>query len=84
MKRLPTSSYKHPTAKPPTLYEKLLRRCTKPGDTILDLFAGSGTSIIAAEQLKRRVFAIEQEPTLVDVILERYKELTGKEGVLCK
>lgn len=84
VKRLPTSSYSHPTAKPPTLYDKLLRRCTKPGDIILDLFAGSGTSIISAEQLKRRVFAIEQEPLFVDVILERYAQLTGKEAILCK
>lgn len=84
VKRLPTASYSHPTAKPPTLYEKLLRRCTKPGDLILDLFAGSGTSIIAAEQLKRRVFAMEQEPLFVDVIIDRYQELTGKEAILCK
>lgn len=84
VKRLPTSSYSHPTSKPPTLYDKLLRRCTKPGDIILDLFAGSGTSIISAEQLKRRVFAIEQEPLFVDVILERYAQLTGKEAILCK
>lgn len=84
VKRLPTASYSHPTSKPPTLYEKLLRRCTKPGDHILDLFAGSGTSIIAAEQLKRRVFAVEQEPLFVDVIIDRFQELTGKEAILCK
>lgn len=79
VKRLAGHEYEHPTQKPPTLYEKLLRRCTKPGDVILDLFAGSGTTIIAAEQMRRRVFAVEQEPIFVDVIIKRFQELTGKE-----
>jgi len=79
VKRLAGHEYEHPTQKPPTLYEKLLRRCTKPGDIILDLFAGSGTTIIAAEQMRRIVFAIEQEPIFMDVIIKRYQELTGKE-----
>jgi DNA modification methylase len=48
-KRLPSTEYEHPTQKPPTVYEKALRRCTKPGDTVLDVFGGSGTTLIACE-----------------------------------
>lgn len=84
VKRLPAQSYVHATQKDPTLYEKLLRRCTKPGDNILDLFSGSGTTIIAGEQLKRKVFAIEQEPIFIDVAIQRFKDLTGREAILCK
>jgi len=79
-KRLPTTEYEHPTQKPPTVYEKSLRRCTKPGDMVLDVFGGSGTTLIACEQLKRRAFLCELEPIFCDVIINRYKELTGKEA----
>lgn len=75
--RLPASEYQHPTMKPPTLYEKALRRCTKPGDYILDLFGGSGSQLIAAEQLKRQALLVEQDPIFVDLILLRYERLTG-------
>jgi len=75
--RLPANEYLHPTMKPPTLYEKALRRCTNIGDYILDLFGGSGSQLIAAEQLKRRALLIEKDPVFVDVILHRYEQLTG-------
>lgn len=77
-KRLPANSYEHPTQKPPTVYEKALRRLTKPGDAVLDVFGGSGTTLIACEQLKRRAFLCEQEPIFCDVIIKRFQELTGK------
>lgn len=80
-RRIPTTEYEHPTQKPPSVYEKALRRCTKPGDIVLDLFGGSGTSLIACEQLKRRAFLCELEPIFCDVIIKRFKELTGKEAV---
>lgn len=79
VKRLPGQDYEHPTQKPPSLHEKALRRCTKPGDTVLDLFAGSGSTLVACEQLKRRAFLCEIEPIFCDVIVNRYKKLTGKE-----
>lgn len=79
-KRLPTTDYEHPTQKPPTVYEKSLRRCTKPGDTVLDVFGGSGTTLVACEQLRRRAFLCELEPIFCDVIVKRYQELTGKEA----
>jgi DNA modification methylase len=79
-KRLPTLSYEHPTEKPPTLHEKALRRCTRIGDRVLDLFGGSGSTLIACEMLKRRCIVAEIEPIFCDLIIKRYKNLTGKEA----
>lgn len=75
--RLPAGEYQHPTMKSPTLYEKALRRCTRIGDGVLDLFAGSGSQLIACEQLKRRALLVEKDPVFVDLILLRYEQLTG-------
>lgn len=83
-KRLPSQDYEHPTEKPPTLHEKALRRCTKPGDIVLDLFGGSGSTLIACEQLKRRAYLSEIEPIFCDLIIKRFEKLTGKEAKLCK
>jgi DNA modification methylase len=80
VKRLNGADYQHPTEKPPTLYEKALRRCTKPGDIILDLFAGSGSLLVACEQLKRSAYLIEREPIFVDLIVHRYEKLTGQKA----
>lgn len=77
VKRLPAMEYEHPTEKPPTLHEKALRRCTKHGDIILDLFGGSGSTLVSCEQLKRRAFLIEIEPIFCDLIIKRYEALTG-------
>lgn len=82
VKRLPAQEYEHPTAKNPKLHEKAIRRCTKVGDVILDLFGGSGSLLVAAEQLKRRAFLCEQEPIFCDVIIKRYEELTGNKAKL--
>ena len=75
--RLPGKAYQHSTSKPPTLHEKAMRRCTKPGDIVLDSFSGSGSTIIAGEQLKRRVYAVEIEPIFCDLTIRRYEQLTG-------
>jgi DNA modification methylase len=83
-KRLPTQDYEHPTEKPPTLHEKALRRCTKAGDIVLDVFGGSGSTLIACEQLKRRAYLCEIEPIFCDLIVKRFEKLTGKEAKLCK
>jgi len=77
VKRLPGNEYEHATSKPPKLHEKAVRRCTKPGDIILDSFGGSGSTLIAAEQLKRRAFLVELEPTFCDLIIRRFEKLTG-------
>jgi DNA modification methylase len=81
-KRIPGQEYEHPTEKPPTLHEKPLRRCTKVNDVVLDLFGGSGSTLIACEQMKRRCFIIEQEPIFCDLIIRRYEKLSGKTAEL--
>ena len=81
-KRLPTTEYLHPTQKPVTLNEKPLRRCTKPGDAVLDLFGGSGSVLIACEQMKRRCFMAELDPVFCEVIIKRYESLSGKSAKL--
>jgi len=77
VKRLAGSDYQHATAKPPTLHEKAMRRCTKPGNIIIDSFAGSGSTLIAAEQLKRKAYLVELEPIFCDLIINRYEKLTN-------
>jgi DNA modification methylase len=67
----------HATSKPPKLHEKAIRRCTKINDIILDSFLGSGSTLIAGESLKRRVFGTELEPAFCDLIIKRYEKLTG-------
>ena len=76
-KRLSGNSYEHPTSKPPTLYEKSLRRCSKVGGIVLDLTAGSGSLLIACEQLKRTAYLVEIEPVFCQVIINRYEKLTN-------
>ncbi|MFA6896852.1 MAG: DNA modification methylase [Patescibacteria group bacterium] len=80
VRKLSGSDYQHPTEKPPMLHEKALRRCSKPGDIILDLFAGSGSLLIACEQLKRSAYLVEREPVFVDLIIQRYEKLTGNKS----
>lgn len=80
VKRLSGNDYTHPTEKPPTLHEKALRRCTRPGDVILDLFGGSGSLLVACEQLKRTAYLVEREPVFVDLIIRRYEKLTNQKA----
>lgn len=77
IKRDNTADYEHPTQKPIALNEKPIKRCTAPGEIILDLFGGSGSTLIAAEQLKRRAFLVEIDPTFCDLIVKRYEQYTG-------
>lgn len=77
VKRDNSADYEHPTQKPITLNEKPIKRCSAPGEIILDLFGGSGSTLIAAEQLKRRAFLVELDPTFCDLIIRRYEHLTG-------
>lgn len=80
-RRIPTSQYEHPTSKPPTLYEKVLRRCTKPGDYVLDLYSGSSPLMVASEQLGRKALLVEIDPIFVDLAINRYAKLTGNKAV---
>lgn len=67
--------------KPVPLFAYLMRNSSKPGDIVLDLFGGSGTTLIAAEQLDRKCCMMELDPHYCDVILARWEKLTGKEAV---
>lgn len=78
-KRVSGKDMNHATQKPVDLYEKAIRRCTRPNDIILDSFGGSGSLLIACEQLKRRAYLVEMEPVFCDLIINRYKKMTGKE-----
>lgn len=79
-KRLLVVEYEHPTEKPPTLHEKPLKRCTRAGDIVMDLFGWSGSTLIACEQLKRTSFIMEHEPIFIDLIIRRYEKLTGNKA----
>ena len=79
-KRLSGKDYEHATSKPPQLHSKAIRRCTKPGDIILDSFSGSASTMIAADQLKRIVYAVELEPAFCDLAIRRYEKLTGNKA----
>ncbi len=77
VKRLPGNQYKHPTQKSALLHEKALRRCTRPGDIVVDLSAGSGSIMSACEQLNRVAYLADYEPIFCQVILNHFKKLTG-------
>lgn len=81
VKRLPSSEYAHPTQKPVNLHERPLKRCTKVGDNVLDLFGGSGSTLVSCEQLGRRAFLIEKDPAFCDVIIARYLALNPSNNV---
>ena len=74
----PTASREHPTMKPVELIEAQLRNSSRRGDTVLDPFAGSGSTLIACERLGRRCLAVELDPGYCDVIRQRYATYTGK------
>ncbi len=71
----------HPTVKPIALVSDAMRDCTKRGDIVLDLFCGSGTTILAAEKVGRRGYGLEIDPFYVDVAIRRWQQMTGKDAV---
>lgn len=81
-KRISGKEYEHATSKPISLHEKVIKRCTKPNDIILDSFLGSGSTLLCAEQLNRRVYGLELEPIFCDLIIKRWELLTGKKAVI--
>jgi len=72
----------HPTQKPVALIEYLLSNSSKKGHSILDLFGGSGSTLIACEKTKRKCFMMELDEKYCDVIIQRYQEFTGKSAIL--
>jgi len=77
--RAPRNEY-HPTQKPVALAVRAAQNSSIPGQIILDLFLGSGTTLIAAEQLGRKCYGLEIEPKYCDVIVKRWENLTGKKA----
>lgn len=77
----PRASKEHPTMKPILLFDYEMQCNTKPGDSVLDLFGGSGTLIMAAEQNKRTAYVMEYDPKFVDVIIDRWEKFTGQKAV---
>ena len=74
------SESEHPHKKPIALLGKALNLCSHEGDIILDLFGGSGTTLIAAEQLNRRCYMMELDEHYCDVIIARWEKLTGNKA----
>lgn len=77
----PARSEEHPTMKPVKLIAHLIVNSSRRGETVLDLFGGSGTTLIAAEQLDRSCCMMEYDPQYVDVIIDRWEKLTGEKAV---
>ena len=73
----PLRSAQHPTMKPVKLFAALIGNSTVQGEAVLDLFAGSGTTLIACEELGRRAYCMEADPRYAAVILRRWEALTG-------
>lgn len=80
-KREAGQDYQHPTQKPITLHEKPLKRCTKVNDVVLDVFGGSGSTLMACEQMLRTALLSEIEPVFCQVIIDRWEALTGQKAV---
>lgn len=81
MSRGNTGDYVHPTQKPVELIERAIKNSSKGGDTILDLFGGSGSTLIACEKTSRHACLMELDPKYCDVIIKRWQDFTGKQAV---
>jgi site-specific DNA-methyltransferase (adenine-specific) len=76
------TEYAHPTQKPVSLSAQAITHTSNPKDNVLDLFGGSGSTLIACEQTDRTCFMMELDPKYVDVIIARWEKLTGKQAEL--
>ena len=77
-----TANKLHPTMKPVELIVNALMNSTKKGNIVLDLFGGSGSTLMACEQTERINYSMEFDPHYVDVIIQRWENFTGKKAVL--
>jgi site-specific DNA-methyltransferase (adenine-specific) len=78
----PSASSMHPTMKPIKLIARLLRNSSRQEELVLDLFGGSGSTLMACEQLNRKCYTMEYDPRYVDVIIQRWEEFTGRKAEL--
>jgi len=79
-KRESGDDYQHPTQKPLSLHERPINRCTKIGDNVLDVFGGSGSTLLACEQMKRNSYLVEMNPVFCQLIINRYETFTGEKA----
>ncbi len=77
----PARNAEHPTMKPVKLLARLIRNSARPGESVLDPFGGSGSVLIACEQLGRVCYTMELDPRYCDVIIDRWEKLTGQKAV---
>lgn len=76
----PLKNNLHPTMKPVSLVARLMENNSREGEMVLDIFGGSGTTLIAAEQLNRKCYMMELDPHYCDVIIARWEKLTGRKA----
>jgi len=76
----PSVSAEHPTMKPIKVLARMMLNSTKPGNIVMDLFGGSGSTLITAEQLGRTCYMMEFDPKYVDVIIDRWEKFTGRKA----
>jgi len=74
----------HPTVKPTALVADAIKDVTKHGELVLDIFLGSGTTLIAAERTGRRFRGVDIDPVYVDVAIERWCSMTGRKPILIR
>lgn len=77
----PSKNESHPTMKPVRLIAKQIQNSSRIGETVMDLFGGSGTTLIACEQLNRKCYMMEYDPHYADVIIDRWETLTGQKAI---
>lgn len=77
----PIRSSMHPTMKPLRLLARQIRNSTRPGELVLDIFGGSGSTLMTCEQLGRTCYTVELDPKYCDVIVERWEQATGEKAV---
>jgi DNA modification methylase len=81
MSRGNTSAYVHPTQKPVELISKALENSSKKGDIVIDVFGGSGSTVIACELHNRKAMIVDLDPKYCDVIIKRWQNYTGKDAI---
>jgi DNA modification methylase len=80
VKKVPSQKSVHLTEKPVELAARAMQYSSRPGENVLDLFGGSGSTLMAAEQTDRKAFLMELDSPYCDVIVERYEKFTGKKA----
>ena len=80
MKKVNPQSMVHLTEKPVELAVRAIQYSSRIGENVLDLFGGSGSTLIACEQTNRKAFLMELDPPYCDVIVERWEKFTGRKA----